>query len=100
MNSNMNLDEKYMKMFGWEENPFNFKIIPNPSSKTIKVKFTPINDKYKIRIYDITGKIKHSVQIRENKSYLEIDISSLNQGVYFIELNNNKEKKKSKIVIR
>jgi len=29
MNSSMNLDEKYMKIFGWKENPFNFKIIPN-----------------------------------------------------------------------
>lgn len=29
MNLGMNLDEKYMKIFGWKENPFNFKIIPN-----------------------------------------------------------------------
>ncbi|MEE9322946.1 MAG: AAA family ATPase [Candidatus Aenigmarchaeota archaeon] len=29
MNSNMNFNEKYMKMFSWEENPFSFKILPD-----------------------------------------------------------------------
>ncbi|MEM2954875.1 MAG: AAA family ATPase [Candidatus Nanoarchaeia archaeon] len=28
MKQTMNLNEKYMKMFGWRENPFNFKILP------------------------------------------------------------------------
>ena len=28
MNFSMNLDEKYVKMFKWKENPFNFKIMP------------------------------------------------------------------------
>lgn len=61
----------------------NFKIFPNPTSRWLQVETTE-NIK-SLEVYTITGS-----QLRHIKSSNTINVSELNQGVYFIKINSEK----------
>ncbi len=58
-------------------------LFPNPISKNKPLNIRNLtNDKISVFIYDITGKMV----INRNERNLKIDISSLNQGMYFVKI--------------
>ncbi|WP_458626669.1 Ig-like domain-containing protein [Winogradskyella sp. PC D3.3] len=73
-----------------DEMEFAFDVYPNPASGTVNVKLSGTLIVSDINIYDVTGKlIKHSKITNENLSATtttQIDISSLQSGVYFVKL--------------
>ena len=57
-----------------------FKMYPNPVSKGVLSITT--GDIQEIKIIDITGKLIQSIQV--SKRNLQVDVSQLNSGMYFV----------------
>ncbi len=68
-----------------EENVINdFSVYPNPTTGNLNIK---VAENSKVTLYDITGQlIKTKVS---NSSVLNWDISDLNNGIYFVTVENN-----------
>ena len=81
-----------------EEN--GFRIYPNPASNLMHVQYDKITNKPFISIYNMMGKNLLNIQVESADS--AIDISSLTNGIYFVQLidpqNNTIEN--MKIVIK
>jgi hypothetical protein len=81
---------------GVKEETFNdhLKVFPNPSSEKIRIasnlKITGIE------VYTIGGKLKQRLKVLANKK--EIDISSFENGVYFIKINSDSKYSVKKII--
>jgi len=63
-------------------------IYPNPANEIINVNSNFAVDEYSIEIIDITGRSISQIPYSANNSNLQIDISTLTKGLYFIKLNN------------
>ncbi|MCF8429083.1 MAG: T9SS type A sorting domain-containing protein [Bacteroidia bacterium] len=73
-------------------------IYPNPTSGivTISSSQTIVN----IEVFDVTGKVVYSQQNNKHQTNLEINLSALSNGIYFINTKNNFGGiSKSKIII-
>lgn len=64
-------------------------IFPNPSSETITVKFTKYAAADEIRIYNAIG---HLIKVIDAPGTTTLSIADLPNGLYFIRLNNNKQR--------
>ena len=67
------------------QNPHQLKIYPNPSKDKVYIKTNLTN--YNVSIYNLIGKEVLKLQNQNRETLL--DISSLNQGLYLIELEAN-----------
>lgn len=84
-----------------EYNSVAFSIFPNPANDIVEFKFTNnITNNVNIEIYNIQGKlILNSVnQIKE--SALQINISALKSGMYFLKVNDGVNESIQKLVIK
>jgi len=81
-----------------DESIKNWIIYPNPSSNIINIKGFG-NDLIKIRLYDNLGKLKFSENVDAigivNK---DVDVSNLNAGLYFLEIESHNSKFRKKII--
>ena len=76
-------------------------IYPNPTTGIITIGNLARTGKvWSIEITDITGKIVSQTDISDNSSSVEIDLSWLEKGVYFIRLRGKDFKQIEKIVIQ
>ncbi|MBP6532128.1 MAG: T9SS type A sorting domain-containing protein [Bacteroidia bacterium] len=73
-----------------------FTIYPNPASVKLFIHSCSIGDR--ISIVDLHGRVRKKVTSGSD-STLELDISDLANGIYFVVLNSSKELQKEKIVI-
>lgn len=74
-----------------ESASFDFSLFPNPAVNTIKVSFyqSQVNQKANLSVQSISGStLKNTTLILSGKT-VEIDISSLPPGTYFIRLTGN-----------
>lgn len=69
------------------------KLYPNPSSDFI---IFDIDENSLVRIFDINGKIVFNQNI--NSSENKINISNLNEGIYFINIKNSKSENTSRFI--
>jgi len=82
---------------------FNLSVYPNPAQNLVNIDFElqkPAT--VKIDIYDILAKNCVSYQSDEwntGKSNIKLDISSLKQGVYFVNVNIDKRTEQKKLII-
>jgi PKD repeat protein len=79
-----------------------FRIYPNPAKGNIYViSNTEINSEIQMAIFDNTGKVLLSESIEEFKKDIpcEIDISSLEPGIYFLRLSNKTFYKITKLIV-
>lgn len=65
-----------------------WSIYPNPASETIAIKFTKNIIREQIQIYNVFGQL---VKEKKASGITIINISALQDGVYFIRLKNNKQ---------
>jgi len=74
-------------------------IFPNPIATEININLKTLsNDNYNVDIYSLLGqKIK---SLRENKNTIRIDSSELTDGVYFIVITSENEKRWTKKIIK
>ena len=76
----------------------NFKIYPNPSTNFVNIESPELNLQFDVSIYNANGKrVQHSCK---NTGLLNINISDLSSGIYFIEILHNDRRKMEKLIIR
>jgi len=76
-------------------------IYPNPTTGIITIGNLARTGKvWSIEITDITGKIVFNSDISDNSSSIKIDLSQLEKGVYFLNLNGKDFNQVNKIVIQ
>lgn len=73
----------------------NFKIYPNPAQDIVMIDGIS-NDITAIEVYNVNGAIVLQKDINNNKS--ELDLSLLNQGIYFLSVLTKKERVVRKLV--
>ncbi|MEI6489222.1 MAG: T9SS type A sorting domain-containing protein [Bacteroidota bacterium] len=66
----------------------NVSVYPNPASNTITIESTKCKVQ-SIKIYNVLGEQVNSLKLTGN-SKIEIDVSNLTQGVYFVEVETEK----------
>ena len=76
-----------------------FELYPNPCDSYVNIVFSNIDNEIKhIQLFDIVGKMIYEKNVDQNS--LQINMSSYNQGIYFIRITNNKNEHKHKIIKR
>ncbi len=79
-----------------ENNTFN--VYPNPANNEITIDLSSYeNEEVQISIIDITGKTVSNYNLT---NYNRIDVSQLTSGVYFIKVNNLKQSKTAKFIVK
>ena len=76
-------------------NAAKFNLYPNPASDIIYLEFAQQDD-FLLRVFDITGKVVLSNDLYEEKT--RIDISGLNDGLYFITVSTQSETFSSRFI--
>lgn len=73
-------------------------VYPNPTSTVLSVEYKMFNGTIQVQITDVAGQEVKSVQM--NSSQMQIDISSLENGTYFVNLKTDKGIIARKIVVQ
>ncbi|MDH5767066.1 MAG: CotH kinase family protein, partial [Gammaproteobacteria bacterium] len=85
---------------GTDETAFaQIKVYPNPSSSDVNFDFGQILNQARLVLYDQLGKEMMSVNI-DNESKLNLDLSDLSKGLYYYNIYDKGEIKKSGKLIR
>ena len=66
------------------EHKVSFNVFPNPASQSVKIAFSNVMDGGAIKIFNNVGQCVKVIPITQATNTLEIDISSLEKGVYYI----------------
>lgn len=72
-------------------------IFPNPSSGEFSIK-TKTNLS-KVNVYSQTGALVKTIEVTDESSEVELKVSGLQSGVYFLELQNDSEKSWKKVIV-
>lgn len=64
------------------------KIYPNPAHEMLNVELLMMNDVTEISLFDVTGRMVKEARFENQATALQIDISNLENGVYFIRSGN------------
>ncbi len=76
-----------------------FNVFPNPSNGEFTVNFQQeIGLGSKMEVYDVLGKTVRSI-VLSNQLTQKLDLSNLNEGVYYLRLHSDRVSKSHKIVI-
>ncbi len=76
-----------------KKNSENISIYPNPFINEIQIENSSQKKLENVIIYDITGNVVYKKEFNNNtKIYSLDDLSSINEGIYFIQLNYSEEK--------
>ncbi|SFB12256.1 Por secretion system C-terminal sorting domain-containing protein [Flavobacterium swingsii] len=95
-NACMNLDVTWQNNLSNESfSSSSISIYPNPVNDVVNFNNLK-NEKYNVSLYDINGRLLIYKEINENFDIL--DVSSLNSGVYQLEIINGEEKTNKKLI--
>ncbi len=75
-----------VKVDKYSSNP-DIKLYPTPANDVLNINNIPLTKNAKINIYDIVGNIVYNSEINYNEKNKTLNISNLNDGVYFIKIN-------------
>lgn len=82
---------------GQTENQSEVKIYPNPADNVLKINL--LNDKEgNVKVYNLQGQLIQNITISSNQ--IELNTSSLENGVYFIDIIQGNEKVTKKIIVQ
>lgn len=74
------------------------QIYPNPSNGTFLVKTNTNLDT--INVYSQTGSLVKTIEVQDNSDATEVEINSLQTGIYLLQLINSTEKTWKKIIVQ
>ena len=78
------------------------KMLPNPAQSVVNITYTQTNEQpLHISIYDLTGKevLQQHLTENTNNGSLNIDISQLPKGIYWVTTYNNQTRQTQKLVV-
>jgi len=78
-----------------EELLTNLEIYPNPANNNLNIKIDVMSN---YSIYSFNGQLLNSGKLQQGKNTL--DVSELNQGIYFIKIHSNSFKTVQKLIIK
>ncbi len=77
------------------------QIYPNPSNGNISLDYAFINNQNStIKIIDAVGKVIYSDVLEMNQQHKEISLTNIENGIYFIQFENNSQIATRKIIIQ
>ena len=83
----------------FEESAFEF--YPNPTDAILSINLGSYQaTNTKVKIYDVTGRLLMQTNFTTNESIIQIDMSQLNTGLYFVEVAEGDKKFTSKVLKR
>ncbi|MBK6976946.1 MAG: T9SS type A sorting domain-containing protein [Cytophagaceae bacterium] len=82
------------------ENPNNFLAYPNPAEKFIKIKMTGVFNLENFSISNSIGQALDLIPNSKNREEVILDISNLQDGIYFITYYDGKNKLVERFVVR
>ncbi|MCB9033982.1 MAG: T9SS type A sorting domain-containing protein [Chitinophagales bacterium] len=65
-------------------------VYPNPTSNTLQIKHQFVNSNINVNIIDMTGRLVYQNQYNANNNNFSIDVSSLDNAMYLIQLSTEK----------
>lgn len=80
----ISVDTLSVDSFGFED----LVIYPNPTSEKLTVESSQLVSETIISIYDIQGKMLFSEKMLPNKKAMTVDVSSFENGVYFVKISS------------
>lgn len=81
-----------------EEHLISFNLFPNPANETVKISANEILNG-EVSIFNTKGQRVNSYGIYGQSKQVELDVSSLEQGVYFVRVSNEKMVSQSKRLV-
>lgn len=75
-----------------------FKIFPNPNNGQFSIDMKWFNNNASLSIFNLNGVCVYSSQL-QNKSNQKINLSGIEQGIYFLKVNNGKEQLIQKMIV-
>ncbi len=76
----------------------NIKVFPNPTKELFTLKRLTNIELKTARINDINGRLIKQIDLSEMRNSLNVDISEVSSGIYFIEIYSNKGKGTIKLI--
>lgn len=73
-------------------------IYPNPTSGKLNIEFSSIRETSNVCVFDITGRCVYSELINMISSH-NVDLSSKEKGIYFLEVTTGKGKEVKKVIL-
>ncbi len=73
---------------------------PNPASGIVNISLANIYDNQNVEIYDITGRLINKLELKNNSTTQQIDISSLNQGIYLVKVIQGNNSYSEKLIVK
>jgi hypothetical protein len=84
----------------FEDNPFDFKIYPNPTSDLITIQIEGINNQeLNIELYDLQGKLIKETKLSKGLTISYLDIQTVYSGTYLIKISTNELSLTRKIIV-
>ncbi len=75
-----------------------FQVIPNPATDLINILLPIVDGTQTLKIFDITGKLVYNNEY-SNTSNIEVNVSELKKGIYFLKIENETNTYNKKVVI-
>jgi len=78
-----------------------FKIFPNPSSGQVKISLNQnIGEELNVEIIDLNGRILKSFSLEKTSNQVNLNLSDLSSGVYFVNLKSQTARAVKKLIIK
>lgn len=98
---NFEIEICYSETLSVESNEMNlFSLYPNPASGLVNISLVNVSDNQKVEIYDISGRLINEVKLNSNSTTQQIDISTLNQGIYLVKVIQGNNSYTEKLIVK
>ncbi len=90
----INIDEGNVGIADKNFDVSKLSVYPNPAKDIINIKFNATDSNQPVLIYSLNGKsVYENIDIRNiDQNCLEVNVSNLDSGIYFLEMNGNRSK--------
>ena len=75
--------KRFLEDYDWEDyDIWDVKISPNPADSYVEIHIIPTNNINKVELYDVYGRLIRIIDV--NNTSIQINVSELSAGMYFI----------------
>ena len=76
------------------------KLFPNPAGDFTTVYLSaPLNTTAQLTITTVTGEVVHSATVIAHEKEMQLNLSALANGIYFVTLHNAQQTQNTKVVV-